>query len=138
MLFEPDSLRGVFFWRGHFLQIRLDFRSINVTFEYSLASLPCLCVDWTLTDCPGAEIFRKKITRVGLKMSASFAASVALNRRISDARTWQEVIEIMRVAKLASINDVCVATAPPFTAWRCWGARVWDVEEGEEERTWCT
>ena len=44
-------------------------------------------------------------------MAASFAASVALKRRIADARTWQEVIEIMRAAKPASINNVCVATA---------------------------
>ena len=44
-------------------------------------------------------------------MSASFGASVALNRRIVDARTWQEVIEITQTAKPASINNVCVATA---------------------------
>ena len=44
-------------------------------------------------------------------MAASFAASVALNRRIVDARTWQEVIENMRAANPASINNACVATA---------------------------
>ena len=44
-------------------------------------------------------------------MSSTFAASVALNRRIADSRTWQEVIEITRAANPMSINSVCVATA---------------------------
>jgi len=44
-------------------------------------------------------------------MPTTFAASVALNRRIADARTWQEVIEITRAANPKSINSVCAATA---------------------------
>ena len=44
-------------------------------------------------------------------MSASFAARVALNRRIADARTWQELIEIVGTAVPSALDAVCVATA---------------------------
>ena len=45
------------------------------------------------------------------KSSASFAASVALNKRITGALSWEEAIEILRTVSPDIINAVCVTTA---------------------------
>ena len=45
------------------------------------------------------------------KSSASFATSVALNKRITGALSWEDIVEILRSASPDIIDDVCVATA---------------------------